>query len=138
MVARTPSLLGPVICSSDKGVCDGRVQDWALVNVDDLNFVKHLTLPHIDSASISTKYDAGAFRAQAGSKVYEFEELGPGQWDVRKKPETKATPLSQGDTIKLSHTFMPGRIGPIMRPRAAVYGRPEASRRGKMVMHSAP
>lgn len=106
-MARTPSLLGPVICSSGKGVCDG-IQDWALIKADDLDFVKRLTMPHIDSTSISTGYDTGAFRAQVGSKVYEFEELGPGQWDVRKKPETKATPLSQGDTIKPSHTFMPG------------------------------
>lgn len=85
IVSSMPRELGSILCSSGLGIWHGRVQDWALVELDPAStpLVKRNRMPSIEAKNNPRAYGCGVLVAEEGQPLHGLGELRCGEWYVR-------------------------------------------------------
>lgn len=80
-----PQPLGHVLCSSGKGMWNGRVQDWALIELsaESSPLCKLNTIPAIEYANEPDMYGWEPLGLQEDRKLIGFDDIKPGEWYYR-------------------------------------------------------
>ena len=84
-VSSMPRQLGNIVCSSGLGIWYERVQDWALIELDQalMPFVKRNRMPTVEARNNPRAYGCGVLVAEEGQPLHGLGELRCGEWYVR-------------------------------------------------------